>query len=132
MGKSTRKTCGACFETYTLAESVPVDSVKDGTVLAYTPGGNGEVEIAADGALPVAGVVIAPGCERYLNAGDCVEVQKTKQALVVAGADIAEGDTLISDGAGGVVPGAGYIVGYAICDAVAGQCVTIDLNLISV
>lgn len=132
MGLCHRKTCKARIECYTLAESVPVDSVKDGTVVLYTAGGANEVEEAADGAAPIAGVVYAPGCEGFFNAGDVVDVQKEGQALVTAGAAIAEGDTLIADGAGGVVAGAGFIIGVALCDAVAGQQVTIDLNLISV
>lgn len=126
----TRKTCGHDFDCYKLAESIPVDTVTDGTVLSIGP----DAELVIDPALPIAGVVYAPntnieGCVRYFAAGDQVDVQETGKALVIAGAAIAAGDVLDYDAAGKAIVSATGRLGVAVCDAVADGVVEVKLRV---
>lgn len=121
------------FYTYCVSKDAAVDTVRDAVAVKYAPGSR-QVEAAADGAAALAGVVICDNQPKttFNSAGDSVSVVKDGAYPFLAGAAIAAGDTVIADGAGGVIPGAGHIVGVAECDVAAGEYVVVDIRLIHV
>lgn len=130
----SRQTKNALIRCAKIEDAAVADTINDGKVVKYVTGAAGEatVGLATDGSVPVAGVVYAKDCPEFYKACDQVDIQTTGDALVCAGAALVAGDALVADADGNVVPGTGFIVGYAPIDAVAGQKIQIHLNLISV
>lgn len=118
----TRKTCGQDFKSIELAESVPVDSVIDGTAIFIGEGGFG----TTDGGVFL-GTVIAPGCDRTFGPGDCVEVQCGGEVPVKVTEDVEAGDLITAEGT--VTTDPALAIGTALTAGVAGGAVTLLLGI---
>lgn len=82
---------------------------------------NGDVVLCAAGDAPL-GVAIITNSSSHVK-GDPVDIQIRGSGLVMVGAAVAKGDTLISDANGKAVKGTGNVIGIALEAATAANAV---------